>query len=396
MGMANQSILLHLLLFTAVLLCPINAQQVFLQQQLDQLPAPDFGANDVLPKMLLTTFKKTAESLNIDSEIPPDTLIDPDGRIVAFSRRLGQKHAEELQEERKLLQEIAKKDDKELTSWKTCLWTAIGCVCIVACGIVPAFLLSNDLTNFLQSNYGRRSLHLLLSFAVGSLIGDVFLHLLPTIWADTQVDRLTAGVWTTAGVLFCFILEKLCLTTEFSQRRMCAILNLVANFMDNFTHGLAVGGSFLMDTKLGLLTTFSIVIHELPHEISDFAILLRADFNRWSAVRAQVGHSFERFEDMLEKCEILCKKVTCDEELLTAFGGALGAWAALFLHVECATNGASQNILPFTAGGFINIALVQMLPELMKETDSRQNILQWICFLVGITLMGALNQFHLD
>ncbi|KAL3981383.1 ZIP Zinc transporter family protein [Acanthocheilonema viteae] len=369
MGMANQSILLHLLLFTAVLLCPINAQQVFLQQQLDQLPAPDFGANDVLPKMLLTTFKKTAESLNIDSEIPPDTLIDPDGRIVAFSRRLGQKHAEELQEERKLLQEIAKKDDKELTSWKTCLWTAIGCVCIVACGIVPAFLLSNDLTNFLQSNYGRRSLHLLLSFAVGSLIGDVFLHLLPTIWADTQVDRLTAGVWTTAGVLFCFILEKLCLTTEFSQRRMCAILNLVANFMDNFTHGLAVGGSFLMDTKLGLLTTFSIVIHELPHEISDFAILLRADFNRWSAVRAQ---------------------------LLTAFGGALGAWAALFLHVECATNGASQNILPFTAGGFINIALVQMLPELMKETDSRQNILQWICFLVGITLMGALNQFHLD
>lgn len=120
------------------------------------------------------------------------------------------------------------------------------------------------------------------------------------------------------------------------------------------------------------MTTFSIVIHELPHEITDFAILLRADFNRWSAVQAQV--SFKYFENNLE----FFKRVMCDEsmkkthlQLLTAIGGALGAWAALFLHTECATSGTSQNILPFTAGGFINIALTQILPELMKETDSR-------------------------
>ncbi|OZC10761.1 metal cation transporter, ZIP family [Onchocerca flexuosa] len=366
--LANRSIL-QLLLSSAVFLCCINAQQVFLEQQLDQLPAPDLGGNDVLPEMFLTTFKKTGEILNTRNEIPPDTLIDPDGRVVAFSRRFEEKYAEELQEERELLERIAKKYRKELVLWDTYLWTVLGCVCIVACGIVPAFILPHDFTNFLQSKYGRQSLHLLLSFAVGSLIGDVFLHLLPAVWADNQVDRLTAGVWTTVGVLFCFMLEKLCATSESSQRRMCAILNLIANFMDNFTHGLAIGGSFLMDTKLGLLTTFSIVIHELPHEISDFAILLRADFNRWSAVKAQ---------------------------LLTAAGGALGACAALFFHIECTTNGASQNILPFTAGSFINIALAQILPELMKETDSRQNILQWMCFLVGIMLMGVLNQFHLD
>ncbi|MCP9266506.1 Zinc transporter ZIP13 [Dirofilaria immitis] len=311
--MANRSVL-QLLLSSAVLLCNISAQQIFLEQQLDQLPAPDLGGNDVLPEMLLTTLKKTSDIIDTSSEIPVDTLIDPDGRIVAFSRR----HAEELQEERELLERIAKKTVKN--------WFH---------GILV---------------YGRQSLHLLLSFAVGSLVGDVFLHLLPAVWADTEVDRLIAGIWTTAGVLFCFMLEKLCSTSESSQRKICAVLNLIANFMDNFTHGLAVGGSFLMDAKLGLLTTFSIVIHELPHEVSDFAILLRADFDRWSAVKAQ---------------------------LLTAVGGALGACAALFLHIECATNGASQNILPFTAGGFINIALAQILPELMKETDSSGCVFGW-------------------
>lgn len=66
--------------------------------------------------------------------------------------------------------------------------------------------------------------------------------------------------------------------------------------------------------QLGLLTTFSIVIHELPHEISDFAILLRADFNRWSAVKAQVSFSFRHFGNILEKCEIL-RKSNCDEDI---------------------------------------------------------------------------------
>lgn len=71
-------------------------------------------------------------------------------------------------------------------------------------------------------------------------------------------------------------------------KHISGYLNLIANVIDNFTHGLAVGGSFLVSFRLGVLTTFAILIHEIPHEVGDFAILLRSGFNRWDAARAQL------------------------------------------------------------------------------------------------------------
>lgn len=90
--------------------------------------------------------------------------------------------------------------------------------------------------------------------------------------------------------------------TKQNSRHITGYLNLIANIIDNFTHGLAVGGSFLVSLRLGILTTFAILIHEIPHEVGDFAILLRSGFNRWDAARAQ---------------------------LLTASGGIFGAMAAV-------------------------------------------------------------------
>lgn len=80
-------------------------------------------------------------------------------------------------------------------------------------------------------------------------------------------------------------------------------LNLLMNFLDNFTHGLSVGGSFLISFRVGALSTFAILVHEIPHEVGDFAILLRSGFSRWDAARAQ---------------------------LITAGGGIVGALAAVF------------------------------------------------------------------
>jgi len=73
------------------------------------------------------------------------------------------------------------------------------------------------------------------------------------------------------------------------QVQVSGYLNLMANGIDNFMHGLAIGGGFLVSLKMGLLTTLAILVHEVPHEIGDFAILLRSGFSRWEAARAQLA-----------------------------------------------------------------------------------------------------------
>lgn len=88
----------------------------------------------------------------------------------------------------------------------------------------------------------------------------------------------------------------------FDPKAFPGYLNLLMNFLDNFTHGLSVGGSFLISFRVGVLSTFTILVHEIPHEVGDFAILLRSGFSRWDAARAQ---------------------------LITASGGILGALAAV-------------------------------------------------------------------
>lgn len=80
-------------------------------------------------------------------------------------------------------------------------------------------------------------------------------------------------------------------------------LNLFANAIDNFTHGLSLGGAFLVSFRLGCLTTFAILMHEVPHEVGDFAILLKSGFSRWDAAKFQI---------------------------ITAGGGLVGSMASLF------------------------------------------------------------------
>lgn len=134
-------------------------------------------------------------------------------------------------------------------------------------------------------------------------------------------------------------------------------LNLAADFTHNFTDGLAIGASYLAGNSIGIVTTITILLHEVPHEIGDFAILIKSGCSKRKAMALQ---------------------------LLTAVGALSGTVIALL-----GTNGeAAPWVLPFTAGGFIYIATVSVLPELLEEsTKLVQSLKEIAALLAGVSLM---------
>uniref|UniRef100_A0A2I3MJ37 Zinc transporter ZIP13 n=3 Tax=Cercopithecinae TaxID=9528 RepID=A0A2I3MJ37_PAPAN len=201
-------------------------------------------------------------------------------------------------------------DNKESESWgallsgerlDTWICSLLGSLMVGLSGVFPLLVIPLEMGTMLRSEAGAWRLKQLLSFALGGLLGNVFLHLLPEAWAYTcsagpggegqslqQQQQL--GLWVIAGILTFLALEKMFLDSKAERTsQVSGYLNLLANTIDNFTHGLAVAASFLVSKKIGLLTTMAILLHEIPHEVGDFAILLRAGFDRWSAAKLQLS-----------------------------------------------------------------------------------------------------------
>ncbi|XP_046567199.1 zinc transporter ZIP13-like [Haliotis rubra] len=324
-------------------------------------------------------------------------------------------------------------DEESHRTYEIWTYSVLSSVLVGLSGIFPLLVIPLESGSALRHGAAASRLKLMLSFAVGGLLGDVFLHLLPEAWAYLDKDDLhnshsRIGLWIINGLLLFLILEKtfgdeneftpIKDTCEEEPRPVSApvkqesenshkkrrhknnkktseavnnkkvvnrdslantqqkntpesssgkehikvsgYLNLMANCIDNFTHGLAVAGSFIVSTKVGFMTTIAILLHEIPHEIGDFAILLRSGFDRWKAAKAQ---------------------------LLTATGGVIGALTALLSDSAQAAGERTAWILPFTSGGFLYIALVTVVPDLLQEKHGWESVKQVLCLIGGVATM---------
>ena len=113
-----------------------------------------------------------------------------------------------------------------------------------------------------------------------------------------------------------------------------------------------------------MTTTAAILLHEIPHEFGDFTILLKAGFERNEAAKAQI---------------------------CTALIGLLGALGALALGSSSWLEHLLLHVLPFTAGGFLNIALVSVVPRLMQETRPVVAAKMLVCVAAGVSAMSLLT-----
>lgn len=184
-------------------------------------------------------------------------------------------------------------------------------------------------------------LKILLSFASGGLLGDAFLHLIPHALNPHSHDShseahshshshdesghhehgISVGLSILLGIIVFLIVEKAVRIVQGdhnhshaphdskakkedpplekkeekkhsskatskahkkpeSDIKIAGYLNLAADFLHNFTDGLAIGASYMAGNSIGYVTTFMIFLHEIPHEIGDFAILVQSGYSK--------------------------------------------------------------------------------------------------------------------
>ncbi len=146
---------------------------------------------------------------------------------------------------------------------------------------------------FLALNTSRLQniVFILVSLAVGALLGNVFFHLIPESFKSIENDGLIA-VLILSGILVFFVMEKFLFwhhghdVEHIDQHpKSYGYISLYADGLHNFTDGILIAAGWMSGPEIGMATTLSVVIHEIPQEISDFGILIHAGFTSGKALR---------------------------------------------------------------------------------------------------------------
>ncbi|RZF46129.1 hypothetical protein LSTR_LSTR012989 [Laodelphax striatellus] len=141
--------------------------------------------------------------------------------------------------------------------------------------------------------------------------------------------------------------------------------------LHNFADGVSIGAAFTANIAGGFSTALAVFMHELPHELGDFAVLLKAGMSAKEAV----------FYNLLSS--ILCFVGMC-----------LGVWLGN-------NEETTQWVFSAAAGMFLYIALVDMIPELTsshtKELGSLcQCLLQFAGLSCGVFIMLLIALYERD
>lgn len=229
----------------------------------------------------------------------------------------------------------------------------------------------------------RKFVPAMMGLAVGAMLGDAFLHLLPELY-DRPHSNTRVALGILAG-LFLFYLLELAVRRHHDRfhrhHRHAAethvapdlpaadhliapigYVSLFAGNLHNIMDGVLLAASYLTSFKVGLATTIAIILHELPHEIGGFGVLVHAGFTRTRALLFN---------------------------FLTGIGALFGALVCLSL--GSVVEEIHLVMLPLTTGGFVYIAAANLLPELAKQTRSVQIVAQLGGVLTGVSLMYLLT-----
>ena len=247
-----------------------------------------------------------------------------------------------------------------------------------------------------------RLIPLFVSYAVGALLGVVFLDLLPHIF-EQSVHAHDAAMWILVGILAFFVLEKFVLWRHDHDHagqaeaavsasmhphpqdqdgrhdhshghadghahdgghRSSAWMIIIGDGFHNFTDGFAIAAAFMADVKLGILTAVAIVAHELPQELGNFLVLIHSGFSKTRALFWNIVSSF------------------------ATLAGGLIAYFAITSFAQY-----SLIFLCFAASSMIYVAIADLIPGLHKRTSLTESLLQIALIGLGVVSIWAFHLF---
>ena len=216
----------------------------------------------------------------------------------------------------------------------------------------------------------------LVSYAIGALLGAVFLDILPEA-IKLSPNSTTVSATVLFGILLFFTLEKV-LIWRHCHHDHCEVhdpekhvahdhgrsgtMVIVGDTFHNFIDGIIIAAAFLTDIHLGVVTSLAIIAHEIPQEVGDFAILLHSGYSKLRAFQMNLISSFA-----------------------TVVGGVLG-----YLTLQTMQSWTPK-LLGLAAASLIYVAVADLIPGLHKHTKLRDTVQQVVLIVLGVGTVALMN-----
>ena len=211
--------------------------------------------------------------------------------------------------------------------------------------------------------FKKISFHLV-SFAAGALLAAGIISILP------QAIELNRSVYIpiTIFIAVFFTIEKVFFRMhhhEYNEKETIKLplpFLLSGDALYNVVAGIAIASTFLVSVPTGIITTLTVFIHEIPHKLTDFNILLQLGNFKKRAVRFNI---------------------------LTGTTTFIGAFLGFYFgrNIE----GILPILLALTTANFIYLSLSDLLPELHHETKSKHSFSHTVPFFLGALLVIILT-----
>jgi zinc and cadmium transporter len=238
---------------------------------------------------------------------------------------------------------------------------AFGSVILVSLvSLVGIFSLS------LKEEILKKYINFFISLAIGALLGDAFLHIIPEAF-EGKLGVNLSSILIIVGILLFFIIEKFIHWHHHGEDKNedhihpVGKLVLFTDGFHNLIDGAIIGASFLVSIPVGIATTIAVILHEIPQEIGDFAVLIHSGYSKKRALWFNFLSALASIFGLL---------------IVFLFGNIIENTALFFI--------------PIAAGGFIYIAIADLIPELHKTKNVKHSIIQIFIILIGVLSMLAL------